>query len=93
MANSNTATSRTATLPRTANVPTARRSAPAPRHHAATAPRSPAPAPRRGLFARFVAGLMAARQRQADAEIARYLATTGGKFTDRVEREVLDRLG
>jgi hypothetical protein len=91
MANSNTATSRTATLPRTANVPTARRSAPAPRHHAATAPRSPAP--RRGLFARFVAGLMAARQRQADAAVARYLATTGAKFTDRVEREVLDRLG
>jgi len=40
------------------------------------------------LFRKFVA----ARQRQADREIARYLASTGGKFTDSVEREIQRRL-
>jgi hypothetical protein len=40
----------------------------------------------------MAARIMIARQRHAEAEIARYLATTGGKFTDGVEREILQRL-
>ena len=45
-----------------------------------------------GVFARFYAGMMAARQRQADAEIARYLGGRGGKLTDSTEREIEARV-
>lgn len=46
------------------------------------------PAPRRGFFTRMGDAIMAARMRQAEREIARYLADTGGKFTDEAEREI-----
>jgi hypothetical protein len=36
----------------------------------------------------LIAALMEARQRQADREIARYLAASGGKITDEAEREI-----
>lgn len=49
--------------------------------------RSAAPA-RKGFFARFLAALVASRQRPAEREIARYLAGAGGKFTDETEREI-----
>ncbi len=42
----------------------------------------------RGFFARFMAALMVSRQRDAEREIARYIAGSGGKFTDEVEREI-----
>ena len=42
----------------------------------------------RGFFAWLLAAMMESRRRQADREIARYLAGTGGKFTDEVEREI-----
>ena len=45
-----------------------------------------------GVFARFYAAMMAARQRQADAEIARYLGGRGGKLTDSAEREIEARV-
>jgi hypothetical protein len=41
-----------------------------------------------GLFARLFAAMTASRQRQADRDIARYLAGRGGKFTDETEREI-----
>ena len=41
-----------------------------------------------GLFALLFAAMAESRQRQADREIARYLASTGGKFTDETEREI-----
>ncbi len=41
-----------------------------------------------GLFARLFAAMAASRQRQADREIARILAGSGGKFTDETEREI-----
>ena len=44
------------------------------------------------LLSRLLATLIEARQRQAEREVARYLATTGGKFTDQVEREIQRRL-
>jgi hypothetical protein len=58
-----------------------------------TAPRELALAPTparsgRGLFARLLAVLMESRQRQADREITRFLAGTGGRFTDETEREI-----
>ena len=45
-----------------------------------------------GLFARFYAAMIAARQRQADAEIARWLGVRGGKLTDSTEREIEARV-
>lgn len=49
---------------------------------------SAAPAPQRGLFARFMSTIIAARQRKADREIARYLESRGWKFTDAAERDI-----
>jgi len=45
-----------------------------------------------GVFSRFFAALIAARARQADAEIARYLGGRGGKLTDSTEREIEQRV-
>jgi len=41
-----------------------------------------------GLFSRMYTTLLAARLRAAEREVARYLADTGGKFTDEAEREI-----
>ena len=41
-----------------------------------------------GLFALLLAAMAASRQRQADREIARFMAGSGGKFTDETEREI-----
>jgi len=41
-----------------------------------------------GFFSWLVTAMMAARTRQAEREIARYLHRTGGKFTDEAEREI-----
>ena len=43
---------------------------------------------RRGLLRRLLDALMESRRRQADREIGRFLASSGGKFTDEVEREI-----
>ena len=48
----------------------------------------PAAAPRRGIFRAIFEAIWTARQRQADAEIARYLAMSGGKLTDSAERDI-----
>ena len=51
--------------------------------------KAPAKTPaKRGFFARMTEAMMAARMRQAEREVARYLADTGGKFTDEAEREI-----
>lgn len=42
----------------------------------------------KGLFARVIDALIVSRQRDAEREIARYLAGNGGKFTDETEREI-----
>lgn len=52
----------------------------------------PARAPRRGFWKTILDSLWASRQRQADIEIARYLAMSGGKLTDSAEREISRRL-
>jgi hypothetical protein len=52
----------------------------------------PAAAPlRRNWFRRIIEAAVAARQRQADREIARFLMTRGGKITDESEREIMQR--
>ena len=45
-----------------------------------------------GLLERLLGKFVAMRQRSADREIARYLASTGGKMTDSIEREIQRRL-
>jgi hypothetical protein len=54
----------------------------------AYSPAKVATAPKRGLLGRMLDAMMVARMRQAEAEVARYLADTGGKFTDEAEREI-----
>ena len=48
----------------------------------------PAAPARKSFFSRFLEALAAARQRDAEREIARFLAGSGGKFTDETEREI-----
>ena len=43
---------------------------------------------RRGLMSRLLDALVAARTRQAEQEIAAFLAKGGGRFTDETEREI-----
>lgn len=57
-----------------------------------TATAAQASAKRPGFFARAIAAMKLARQRQAEREIARYLALTGGNLTDEIEREIQRRL-
>lgn len=45
-------------------------------------------APRTSVLKRLFTALVAARQRQADQMVARYIALSGMKFTDSVERDI-----
>jgi hypothetical protein len=59
--------------------------------HTAIAPRDlhhTEPKTGRGVLRRLLDAMTASRTRQAEREIARYLAHTGGKFTDESEREI-----
>jgi hypothetical protein len=48
--------------------------------------------PRKSLWRRAYDGLVAAQQRRAEREVAAYLASRGGLFTDEMEREIMQRL-
>jgi len=50
------------------------------------------PVYRQGFLSRLIAKVIIARQYAAEREVARYLATTGGKMTDSIEREIQRRL-
>ena len=56
----------------------------------------PAPAPvaarRRGWLRRIYDALIESRQKQAERVAASYLAGTGGRFTDDIERRLVERL-
>ena len=54
-------------------------------HHAGDAARP-------GLLRRFYARFMAARQRKANHELARYFESRGRVLTDDAEREIMRRL-
>jgi hypothetical protein len=57
------------------------------------AARQPAtPAPRRGFWRRVYDAVLESHERRAEREIGAYLASTGGRFTDAIERRVSDRL-
>ena len=51
-----------------------------------------APSARKSMWRRISEAILAAQQRRADREIALYLASHGGLFTDEVEREIARRL-
>jgi hypothetical protein len=46
----------------------------------------------RGFWRGLLDAMVQSRQRQVDREIARYLGTCGGRFTDQVEREIEERI-
>jgi len=50
----------------------------------------PLPAPRRRLWLRMLDRMLDARQRNAEQEVAQYLARRG-KLTDSIEREIAER--
>ena len=47
---------------------------------------------RKPLWRRAFDGIIASQQRRAEREIAAYLASHGGVFTDDTEREIMRRL-
>jgi hypothetical protein len=51
-----------------------------------------APSARKSTWRRIIDAISAAQQRRADREIALYLASHGGLFTDGMEREIMRRL-
>ena len=48
--------------------------------------------PRRSFWRRVYEAMIASQQRRAEREIAAYLSTHGGLFTDDMEREMMRRL-
>ena len=62
------------------------RSAVAPRDFVSTPTTTSPPRPR--FWRKVLVAMRAARQRQAEREIALYLHSIGGKFTDEAEREI-----
>jgi len=59
---------------------------------AAGRPAAPVAAPRRGVLRRLLAALAESREKQAEREVASYLARTGGRLTDDIERQIVERL-
>ena len=56
------------------------------------APASDVRANRSGLLSRIFHALFESHQRQADREIARFVARSGGRFTDDIERQMTQHL-
>jgi hypothetical protein len=54
--------------------------------------RSNAVANKAGVLRRIFDAIVESRQKQADREIARFLARSGGRLTDDIEREMTQRL-
>ena len=54
--------------------------------------RSNAVANKAGVLRRVFDAIFESRQKQADRDIARYLARSGGRFTDDIERKMTQRL-
>ena len=54
--------------------------------------RSNAVANKAGVLRRIFDAIFESRQKQADRDIARFLARSGGRLTDDIEREITQRL-
>ena len=48
--------------------------------------------PRPGILQRLYRALRAYRQREADRQVASFIARSGGRFTDSLERELSERM-
>jgi hypothetical protein len=46
----------------------------------------------RGILRRMVDGMLETRQRRAERDIAAYIAHSGGRLTDSIERELMERV-
>jgi hypothetical protein len=55
-------------------------------------PRSDAVRSRAGVLQRIFDAVFVSRQKQVDRDIARFLARSGGRLTDDMEREMTQRL-
>ena len=55
-------------------------------------PASNLPVSKPGILRRIVQAMFEWRQAQADREIASFLARSGGRFTDDIERRLTERL-
>jgi hypothetical protein len=55
-------------------------------------PADPPTAARLGWLRRIYDAMFESRQKQAERAIAAYLESTGGRFTDSIERRVTERL-
>jgi hypothetical protein len=51
-----------------------------------------APARRHGILRRIFAAIALSQQRRADREAERFIAAHGGRLTDDVERQLMERL-
>jgi hypothetical protein len=60
--------------------------------HTGVAARPAARVPRPGLISRIIDALLDTRRRQAQREVEAYLARSGHKLTDSIEREMDRRL-
>jgi len=60
--------------------------------HVTPEPKKNEPAAKPGLLRRIFDALVHSRQRQAEREIARHLARSGGRLTDSLEREMMQNL-
>jgi hypothetical protein len=58
----------------------------------ASSTRSDPVASKAGVLRRFFDAIIESRQKQADRDIARFLARSGGRLTDDIEREMTQRL-
>jgi hypothetical protein len=65
-------------------------------HDSIAAPAAEAAAPvkseRKSIWRRIFDGMIASQQRRAEREIAMYLSSHGGLFTDDMEREIMQRI-
>lgn len=46
----------------------------------------------RGILRRMIEGMFESRQRKAERDIAAYIAHSGGRLTDSIERELMERV-
>jgi hypothetical protein len=47
---------------------------------------------RRGLLRRWLDAVFVSREQEAERAAARYIARTGGRLTDEIERQITDRI-
>ncbi len=64
----------------------------APCFHDKAHPKRDAVAKKTGVLRRIIDAVLESRQRQADREIARFIARSGGRLTDDLERRLMQHL-